>query len=96
MDDLILIWRGKVAELREAVAKEKAAVAKAKETEVLLKKYALRNKTQCDKKVRQAKTTCSLSLAEALETRAVPVDRSSEITLNYVDLIVADACLCCP
>ncbi len=52
MVDLTLTWCGQVAQLREAVAEEKAAVAKARETEVLLKKYALRNKAQCDKKVR--------------------------------------------
>lgn len=40
-----------VARLRESVAEEKAAVARAKSTEMLLKKYTLRNKTLCDKKV---------------------------------------------
>ena len=41
-----------VARLREIVAEKQEAVARAKETEVLLKKYTLRNKTLCDKKVR--------------------------------------------
>lgn len=42
-----------VARLRESVAVEKEAVARAKETEMLMKKYTLRNKTLCDKKVKR-------------------------------------------
>ena len=41
-----------MAQLRETVTEKNEAVARAKETEMLLKKYTLRNKTLCDKKVR--------------------------------------------
>lgn len=57
-----------VARLGESVAKEKEAVARGKETEALMKKYTLRNKTLYDKKVRyrvyrRCDCCCSTDLA---------------------------------
>ncbi|CAM9254608.1 unnamed protein product [Pylaiella littoralis] len=55
-----------VAQLRESVAMERATAARAKEREVLLKKYSIRNKQLYEKKVKDVQKQLAKAMANAM------------------------------